>query len=303
MLEVCKYPKHTLVIDFETYWDEEFGFEQLSTIEYVCDPRFEVVSCGFRIGDRQLWGVGEAEVQQIIGMLQSQYGANLEGLTVVAQNAMFEATVLWKHYGINPPHIIDTLGLARHLNSRQRNDLASLCKQYKLPDKGETAKFKQFTFRDRMVKPKGKNKQPIEIPKPTEEQIAALREYNLNDVEQEWALFQIMLPLLTNPQVELRVMQTAIEMFTRPILRVDMEKGKELAALYEQQIDNAIPEGLTREDISGNVKFERHLVRALEQAGDSAMPYMKFGKKKALLALAKTDSAREVLLNHPDPAV
>jgi len=32
-----------LVIDFETYYAKDFGFNKLTTEEYVRDPRFEVI--------------------------------------------------------------------------------------------------------------------------------------------------------------------------------------------------------------------------------------------------------------------
>jgi DNA polymerase len=294
-----------LVIDFETYFDDQYSLKNLSTIEFITDPRFEVVSCAFTWANGRTVCKLSESVRDHIQNLQCEYGANLEGVTVVAQNANFDLCILWKHYGINPPYVIDLLGLARHINSRQKNDLATLCKQYKLKDKGDTSNFKNFSFRERMIKPKGrgKNKQPIALAAPTEEQISALREYNVNDNLREWELFTIILPLLSNPKTELRIMQSTLELFTKPVLEVDMARGEELIRLYDEQIEQSLPEGLTRDDISGNKSFEWKLGEAIKAAGESVLQYTKWGKKGAMLALAKADDSREVLLNHPDPAV
>ena len=328
VLRRCGYPTDVLVIDFETYFDDEMPD---STIEFITDKRFEILSCTFThmrgeypfadYNQHTQFIATEAKVAEHIRYLQGQFGPNLDAVTVVAQNAVFEATILWRHHGLHPKYLIDILGLARHLNSRQRNDLAALCKQHSLPDKGDTSQFKGLSFRTRIVKPKGRGpKLPlIRMPNITDEQVEGLCQYNTNDNLREWELFTILLPQISNPQTELRIMQHTLELFTKPVLRVDYAKCEELIRLYNQQIDEAIAavqlpsdlrvsmtldgKPLAREHISGNKSFEALMITAIEKAGDSPLSYTKFGKKGAMLALAKSDEERGVLLTHPDPAV
>lgn len=340
VLKRAGYPTDVLVIDFETYFDESYSMgrkaDSLSTIEYVTDPRFETVSCTFTqmtaeypfaaYDAHTLFVAKEESVAAHIRYLQDRYGQNFESATVVAQNARFDLTVLAKHHGIFPKFFIDTLGLARHLNSRQHNDLGTLCTQYSLPPKGDTSQFNGLTFRTRVAKPKKKGPQlPLPRPKFTDIQVEALAAYNVNDNLREWELFTIMLPQISNPATELRIMQLTIEMFTQPMLRVNFAKGEELVRQFNEQIDKTIGavqlsddlrykavlqgEPLGREHISGNNSFEGLMLTAIELAGENALAYTKFGKPnkdgspKAMLALAKSDDERDVLLNHPDPTI
>lgn len=340
VLRRAGYPTDVLVIDFETYFDESYSMgrkaDSLSTIEYVTDPRFETVSCTFThmrgeypfaAYDAHTTFVSREEsVAAHIRYLQDQFGMNFESVTVVAQNARFDLTVLAKRYGIFPKFFVDTLGLARHLNSRQHNDLETLCTQYNLPPKGDTSQFNGLTFRTRVAKPKKKGPQlPLPRPKFTDAQVEALATYNVNDNLREWELLTIMLPQISNPAIELRIMQLTIEMFTQPVLRVNFAKGEELVRLFNEQIDKTIAavqlsddlrykavlqgQPLGRDHISGNNSFEGLMLTAIELAGENALTYTKFGKPnkdgspKAMLALAKADDERDVLLNHPDPAI
>jgi hypothetical protein len=334
VLRRCGYPLKVLVIDFETYFDDQ---TPESTIEKVTYDGFEILSCTFTLMDgtspfadydqHTQFIAGEESVERHIRYLQGECGDDLEQLVIVAQNLTFDATILWKRFGVNPRYMIDILGLARHMNSRQKNDLASLCSQYDLTAKGDTSQFEGVTLRtNRVRKPKGRGpKLPLPVPPATPQQIEALAVYNRNDNLREWELFTILLPQISNPQIELRTMQLTIELFTKPMLRVDFAKGEELIRLYNEQIDaalnaielphdlryEAVLQGLplAREHISGDKAFEALLVTALERAGDQPQRYYKVCKPTAarpnglMPALAKPDPERELLLNHADPTV
>lgn len=296
----------------------------LSTVEYIRDARFEILLCSFLIVENSplpdyeaatFSQVGEEMVETQIRCLQQRYGENLERCTVVIQNAGFDGMILALKYGIHPPHVIDTLGLARAWNSRSNNDLDTQCKRWGLPPKGDTSQFKGVTLRVRMRKPKSRKKGPklpVQVPKATPEQIASLRNYADNDVKREWELFTILLPLLSRPSVELRVMQKTLEMFWIPTLGVDFKRGEELIGLMNAEIDRVLAdagvqdteEKTAREQISGDKSFETLLFDALAAAGDSPIRYIKYGKNnQALLAIAKDDPERKELEHHRDDRV
>ena len=303
----------------ETYFDSTYGMgakaDSLSTIEYVTDKRFEVVSCCFTLIQQPYadpeqattFVAGEDAVKAHLEYLTDQYGTSLHMLTVCAQNATFDCTVLAKHYSIFPAHVIDLLGLARHQNARDKNDLASLCKRYGLKDKGDTSQFAGKTFRTRFVKGGGRKKGPklpVQVPKITDTEIAALAEYNRNDNLREWELFTLLLPKLSNPKIELRLIQHHLELFTKPVLGVDFAKGDELIGLMGAEIEQVLGcTGQTREEISGDLSFARLLTQALQDAGDNPQTYFKPCKRGYKLADAKADSERELLLNHANAKV
>lgn len=321
VLQSCGYPTDVIVIDFETYHDDEYCMGQkanaLSTIEYVMDERFEILGVGtlrmsaaypFADYDQQthFW-MTEKQAGEHLRYLQGEYGKNYEQATVVIQNAKFDATILSRHFGIYPPFVVDVLCLSRHLNSRQKHGLETLTAQNDLIEKGDTSQFSNMTFRPRVKRIKSRKKGPklpLPVPKATPEQMSALAGYGCNDVKREWEVFTLLLPKLSNPKIELRLMQHTLELFTKPVLKVDPDKGKELVVAMEAEIDKVMDGvGATREEISGDLSFARLLDTALEQAGDLPQKYYKVGKRGYLLAIAKTDPERELLLNHESPRV
>ena len=248
-------PAPILVIDFETFFDDEYHMgrdaKALTTIEYVQDARFEVLGCGFlRIpGDvngvdhegQTTFKIGEEAVADHLGWLVDQFGDNLERCTCTAQNAVFDCTILARRYGIHPPHIIDILGLARHWHSRSNNDLAALCKRHGLKDKGETSDFKGLTLRTRFKRAKGRGpKMPILMPKATDEQLGKLSEYGLNDVIQEWILFTLLLPKLSNAPVEIALMNHTLNLALQPSLEVDYARAEEIKGKMQAELDEAV---------------------------------------------------------------
>ena len=328
-LKDAKYPTDVVVLDFENYFDAEYNMrgDRLSTIEYVMDDRFENLGVAvLEVGDpfpnyendTNFW-LGEQGVQDILDHLKQRYGDNLEHCTVVAQNAAYDAAILSFRYDIHPPYLIDVLGLARHWNSRTRNDLDSLCKRYDLPVKGDTSKFKGWTFRRRYKKPRSRKKgpkKPQRVPTIKDEQVPELAEYANNDVMREWELFTLLLPKMSSPSSELRVMQHTLDLFLRPCLRVDYSKAEEIKACMEAEIDNAVDHAnqtlgrdadtaLSRADLSGEKVFEPLLENLIVEAGEDPNYYRKPAKndKGYKLAIAKEDDARDELEKHTDPSI
>jgi DNA polymerase len=317
-LREAGYPEDVVVFDFENYFDSDYNMrkDEWSTIEYVMDPKFENLGVSTLemnqpfddYVNRTRWWNGEKGVQEAFDHLRREYGDNLEGCTVVAQNAGYDGAILSFRMGIVPPRFIDVLGLARHWNARTKNDLDTLAKRWGLPVKGDTSRFKEWTNRNRFKRQKGRKKgpkKPVQLPKITAEGVRELAGYANNDVMREWELFTILLPLMSNHRSELRCMQHTLELFWRPQLEVDPEKGAELTAGMEQEIEKALPEGVERSEISGDTRFEDLLSTALTWAGDEPGNYHKPAKNKLgyKLATAKDDPEREELENHEDDFV
>jgi len=323
VLKDCRYPTDVLVIDFETYFDGEYKLagrgDGLSTVEYVTSPEFEVLGMGTLLmdggkapfGDYQnqtRFYLGETHVTEHFDYLQEEYGQNLEKLTVIAHNAAFDLLILKEKYGISPPHVIDTLGLARHWNARTSNSLDALTKRFALPQKGDTSQFKGVTYRKRFAKTsKGRKKGP-RLPTPISliplGQEQTLVAYGSNDVMREWELFTILLPRLGRPDVELPLMKHTLELFLSPTLCVDNEKGVNLIQRMEAEIDAVLqPTGLTRIEVNGDLRFEQELIDALRGVEDNPAQYYKTGKSGFILAIAKDDPQRAKLEKHPNEKV
>jgi DNA polymerase len=337
VLRRCGWPTDVVVIDFETFFDDEFHMSRgsgdgLSTIEYVQDARFEVLGCSFTLmradapGDNYITTTNFAhgdDVRLMLTMLQGRYGENLERCTVVIQNANFDALVLARRYGIHPPRVIDVLALSRHWHARSKHDLDTQAKRHDLIEKGDTAEFKGCTNRVRFFIPKSRKKGPKlpkQMPLMTGEQKQKLADYANNDAMREWELFTILLPKLSNPAVELQLIHHTLELWTKPTFRVDFAKAEELIGLMRAEVTKAtadlyvqefsaeageyVRRQITIEEISGNNSYEALLVDALKEAGDNPQKYfkpIKGGKYK--LADAKDDAERELLLKHENERV
>jgi DNA polymerase len=123
----------------------------------------------------------------------------------------------------------------------------------------------------------------------------------VGDNLREWELFAILLPRLSNPRVELRLLQHTLELFTKPSLMVDFAYSKGLIDQYEDQVTQALGRvSLTHEEVSGNKSFGWEFDEAVRAAGENPQTYYKPGAKGYNLALAKDDPELEVLLHHPN---
>lgn len=323
-------PDTVIVLDFESYFEtgeDSYSMHHMTTYEYIQDTRWEVLglahvtmhgSAPFAdYESNAVMEVGEAAVAAHLKYLQYTYGKNLEQCTVVVQNAGFDANVLALRYGIHPRHIIDVLGLARMWQARANNDLDAMCKRWGLPPKGNTSDFAFATFRKRMYTPSSRKKgpkMPSQRPLMTADQIKNLCEYARNDAKREWEIFTILLPKLSNPRFELRVMQHTLEMATKPVLGCDQELASSLAAQMDAKVDEVCRlAGQTRDVISGNKTFTDLMVTALQAAGENPMSYFKVckptksqiaaGENGYKLADAKDDPERKLMLEHSDPTV
>lgn len=316
VLQQCGYPTQVVVLDFETYFDAEYSLKLMSTPEYILDKRFEVLGLArvqmdgqYPFGDYQansVMEVGAERVERYLRYLQAIYGPALEGCTIVMQNAGFDASVLAWHYGIFPKFIVDTKCLAAAWNTRSKHDLGHMATTFGLPDKGETKDFLACTMRKRYFRPKirGKAQAPQVRPVMTDDQVKALCGYADNDVMREWEVFTILLPMLSNPKIELAVQHHTLELFTRPVLKLDVAKANELIVGMEAEIDAIIaPTSLTREEISGDKSFEWALSERLRAIGENPQTYMKVCKRGMMLALAKDDPERKLLAAHTDETV
>jgi DNA polymerase len=217
-------------------------------------------------------------------ILKNLHGINLEQFTVIMQNAKFDATILKTKFRINPPYIIDTLDLARHYDARMKHDLDSLCKLFKLPPKGDTKQFKGLHWQDMTLL-----------------QRIDLQSYTLNDVDREWKLFQILLPLLSNPEMEILLARHTLQLYLEPKIKFDFIKAGELKGKMISELDNIVNQtSHTQDELSGNKSFVKLLAEALPKG--ETVP-MKLGKHGNIPALAKDDEAFQELLAHSNKQV
>lgn len=314
ILKQVGYPTDILTLDFETYFDADYSFANLSTIEYVNDPRFEFTGLGCGSDSINYFWDPEHLEERLREIPINDY-------TVLVQNARFDITVLQTKFGIVPKYIIDLKDLACHYDSQMSHSLKDLAIMSGLEPKGKTADFKGLHWADM-----------------TPEQKKALADYCIHDVELETELVKILLPKLSNPEVEIKLMRHTLDLWLHKRFDFDKDLADSLKIQMAGHIRKAIkktglidhnytivnkkyfskkgriPEQqlsieesgklessfreeaaeLTRKELSGN-KFVTYLQAALP-IGETVP--MKAGKRGNIAALAKNDDGCKLLLAH-----
>lgn len=229
ILDKIDWPTDTLLLDFECYFDSEYhlgtGKKALSIIEYVTDSRFAFTGLGIQINDQKPRFIPGPYVPWAIEQLKKKFGKALHNCTVIAKNNKFDCLILVEKFGIYPPYTIDIEDLSRYFDSRMSQALKDLCKLFKLPAKGDTKQFKGLYWETM-----------------TSEQRQAMKEYCLGDITNEKSLLEILLPMLDNLGVELDLARHTLNLYLRPVLRLDSEQAIQIAG----DMDQALSEDLKK---------------------------------------------------------
>lgn len=282
-LKQAGYPTSVLMLDFETYFDKSYSLKKMGVFEYVADPRFAVLGCAFKVVGT-IHSLFEFGAQRVTTQLST---IKWDELTIAGQNLPFDAWILAKKFGIYPRYTVDVLDLARAWDAEAKHDLDTLAVTFNVGRKGRTLDFEGVTEANA-----------------TPEQRQALAEYACNDAELQDKLLRILLPRLTNPAVEIPLAHATLEMRIKPSLVCDNKLGEILVSSMKREANTSIERlGLTVKDISCEATFQSHLEAALAESGDLLQRYCKPTKRGYAPALAKEDSMREVLLNHPSQKV
>ena len=293
VLSMAGYPVDYLVLDFESFYSSTYSLSKISTIEYVKSEQFELLEClGCGFGHcYKSWSDGQTRrPQQFIEPddLQNYFDhVAWDDTTIVAKNAKFDILVLQEIYGITPKYIIDIEDISRHQDSRDKHSLKHLAVKHKLGVKGRTEDFKGLRWADM-----------------TPEQREALAEYCAtggdSDINLERQLFELLLPQLTNPLLEIPLMRHTLDIYLQPRISFDFVKADKLIEdMYKELWSVVDKTGEVEKDISGNISFAKLLQAAL---GDEKIP-VKMGKRGNIPALAQTDEGRRKMLEHPNEQV
>lgn len=122
-----------ITLDFETYYDDDYGLRRLTYEEYVRDPRFEPLLVSVHNQDTD-------ELYVVRG--ETNIAKELEGLELhkhmqTAHNNAFDGYILGDHYGIECGMYGCTKVMATVVhNAKGSMSLANLVKRHGLPDKG-----------------------------------------------------------------------------------------------------------------------------------------------------------------------
>jgi DNA polymerase len=265
-----------IVLDFETAWGRaqhiKLGFTHQTNEEYVRDPRFKAWGLSWKpLGSAEpaVW-VTRKELPKFFALIDWSRTA------VVAQNALFDVSVMSWHYNARPAFIFDTLSMGRALHGVEvGNSLKKLAERFGLPPKGDGLSPSENIL--------------DELPADVE---AILADYCCHDT---WLCEQIFLRLIKGyPAKELRLIDMTLRMYTNACLELDRDML--IKALTEEGEKR---EGLLKKldveetALASNDKFAQVLVAM------GVTPPTKISKTtgKEAFAFAKNDALFQALLN------
>jgi DNA polymerase len=274
----------TIIIDFESYYDQKYTLRDLSVAEYIHDPRFKIFGMSVDLDGGQDW----IKAKDIPLWLR-----DVTEDILVHHNAFFDFSVLRWHYKFNPAYVIDTLGLANHVLGSARemggggkNDLRSLAVRLGLEPKGRLDFMKGV--RD-----------------PDVAQMAALAAYAMQDAKLGREVLDILLPQVSNPEFELWLLDHSLRIFTDKTLAIDYAKLQTTKTMIEKKrAEIFAASGVALDVLNSNKKFAEELTRRMKAAKikvpmKKAKPRKKDGSTPMIPALAKQDPAFMRLTDSP----
>lgn len=254
-------------LDFETHYDSDYSLSKMPTHQYIRDPRFRCLGCGFQFGlaGQPFYVEGAGAVQNTLDRIP------WDRATVVCHNAAFDGSVLFERFGQRSPALwLDTQLMARWAVA-----------QGKLPPE-QTVSLAALAPLVGMAK--GDTRAAVDAGG------QALADYGTQDVRIMMALLRKFLAFGI-PEEELAYMDMHIRMATEPVLRLDRELLQQATVQAPSQ---AALHALLRKDAN--------FVRVLDALG-VPVEYKVTPKGKRKPALAKTDAFMQSLVAHEDPGI
>lgn len=269
-----------VIVDFETYYDQDYSLKKMSTSEYVRDPRFEVTLLSIRT-------LGHTDVYwEPMAIKAAIEAIDWETTNLIGHNLQFDGFILHEHYGVHPAQYSCTLSAARCVlqNMVPALSLEVLAPIFGLGEKGGA-----------LHAVKGMHRADI-IANPA--LLRSFCDYCIGDVNKSWGLYQKLWPGV--PKTERRLIDWTIRAFCNPRLHVDIPRAQ--AALDEtiREANHVIDRcGLSREVLRSDPK----LGQALIDLGYE--PPTKFSEKqqKRVYAFAKSDDGLKEMLIADDERV
>ena len=284
----------TLVIDFETYWDNEYSLTKMSTEEYLKDSRFEVLGMGVKRIDGLVKAKSRSTYFDSVNDIRDYLAGIHDDTTyVIAHNARFDATILAWYFDFVPNTILCTLSLSQTVKMRVPGQSASLGAMSKLFNLGEKG--------NALVDTKGKRRKDL-----TPEENRKLGEYCLQDVNLTHKLYEVLWLRISSITRVIRVIDMTVRMFTQPSIELDtdiIEKGlkKEKERKYSA-LKALAPDGDV-EKVKNILRSRDKFAQVLKELGVDPPLKKSLTTGKYTYAFAKTDAGMHKLLAAKDPRV
>ena len=261
-----------LVLDFETYYDDDYSLKKLPTLEYVRDDRFLVHGVGVKVDEEQTRWLSASDFESFVDELPAD-------VELICHNTYFDGLILFHRYAFVPQVYRDTLSMARALLIHSpEHSLDYLCQLLRIGAK--LPEVLQLT--------KGLRTLPADIR-------SQLGEYAINDVDLTDQLYERLRPGL--PDTEAQLIDLTMRWCCRPTLHIDLPRLAKAYRTAARNRRNLIKRsGTTLQILGSQPKFRAYL-----EALDVEIPLKQNKKGKWIPAFGKDDLGfRQMIADYPE---
>ena len=275
-----------IFLDFETYYDKEYSLRKMTPVEYVLDPRFEVIGCAIKDGmdGKPYWLDGDALPAFFASLDPSE-------TMLVTHNALFDMCIVAWVYNFVPRLMVDTLGVSRALlGHRLRSlSLASVAQHLGLGVKGTTV-HNVIGMGSAAIKAAGLYESYVD--------------YSCNDVTLCAGIYEKLVRSGLFPRRELAVMDMVLRCAIKPKFILDQSVLAQHLHEVKQKKDELLAKSMLlgvngKSDLMSNEIFAQRL----RDLGVDPPMKTSLTTGKLTYAFAKSDAAFLELEEHPDPNV
>lgn len=279
--------------------------------KYIRDPRFEIIGLAYKVKNKPSEWLAPHEIDDWIKHIEVAYG--WDNVRVVAQNAVFDASILGLVYNIYPVQVADTMLMSKAVQLWDGNSLDTITREIRRRYGWVCVQYEDgSTWAGQAI---GENEQLLDfaVDKGTEvhdadgkhlmdfsdEEYDAYANYCKTDVDLTWSAYRFFMEHYGFPEPEIEVMTTSIEMYTYPVMELDIKVLEEVKANVNQLRDESLARaGVTLEEVRSDAKFAEALINL------GVEPPTKLNTKgEVKYAFAKKDLAFLKLLEHEDENV
>lgn len=275
-----------LILDFESYFDDDYSLRKMTPVEYILDPRWETQGLAVKEGleSPSYWVDGPD-----VGKFFAQ--ANTE-VCCVTHNALFDMCICAWRYGWHPALMVDTLGVARAKLSHLLPSLSleKVAKHLGLGVKGNA-----------LLKVKGLR---FDVIRATPHLYNLFVEYGKNDADLCAGIFNELVVKGKFPREELMLMHMIIRAATQPQFELDQNVLAAHLHKCQQQKEHLLTQAMLagvngKSDLMSNDKFAELLWSHGVEPPTKISPTT----GKTTYAFAKTDQGLAELREHENVAV
>ena len=304
-----------ITLDFETYYCKKFKYslaaKGMTYEKYIRSNQFEVIGLAVKVGSRPTEWLSPHEIEDWIKHIEIAYG--WDNVRLIAQNAVFDASILGLKYNVYPGQIADTMLMSKAVQQWDGNSLDVITRQMREKygwicvqnndgtswvgsATGKNEQLKQFAVDKGTEVHDADGKHLYDF---TDDEYAAYAQYCITDVDLTWSAYRFFLDYYGFPEQEIDVMTTSIEMYTYPVMELDTKVLEEVKANVNQLREESLARaGVTLEEVRSDAKFAEALMKL------GVEPPTKINTKgEVKYAFAKKDLEFLKLLEHEDEGV